>query len=76
MVAKALDIIRVDGPAHGLFLNVDKTELFKPVEDPRGRVDGVFPVNISRPRIGVKLLGGSVSLDEGICKDLASHRVS
>nr|GEX39533.1 hypothetical protein [Tanacetum cinerariifolium] len=64
MVAKALDIIKIDGPARGLFLNVDKTELFWPVEDPRSRDEGVFPINISRPLTGVKLLGGSVNLDE------------
>jgi hypothetical protein len=59
-----------------LFLNVDKTELFWPVEDPRSRVEGVFPINIARPINGVKLLGGSVSLDEGFCRDLASKRVA
>ena len=75
-VAKALDIIRTEGPARGLFLNVDKTELFWPVEDPRCRADGVFPSNIARPLHGVKLLGGSVSLDDSFCRDLASKRVS
>ncbi|GJY25784.1 hypothetical protein Tco_0400510 [Tanacetum coccineum] len=39
-------------------------------------MDGVFPINISRPLNGVKLLGGSVSLDEGFCRDLALKRVS
>ncbi|GJU24063.1 hypothetical protein Tco_1162684 [Tanacetum coccineum] len=76
MVSKALDIIKIDGPARGLFLNVDKTELFRPVEDPRSRTDGVFPINISRSLNGVKLLGGSVSLDEGFCWDLALKGVS
>ena len=47
MVAKVLDIIKTDGPARGLFLNVDKTELFWPVEDHRGKVEGVFQINIS-----------------------------
>nr|GEW63015.1 hypothetical protein [Tanacetum cinerariifolium] len=76
MVAKALDIIKTKGSAHGLFLNVDKTKIFWPVEDLRSRVEGVFPINISRPLNGVKLLGGSVSLDEGFCQDLALKRVS
>jgi hypothetical protein len=76
MVAKALDIIGTEGPARGLFLNVDKTELFWPAEDPRSRVDDMLPINIARPLNGVKLLGGSVSLDEGFCRDLASKRVS
>ena len=75
-VAKTLDIIRTEGPARGLFLNIDKTELFWPVEDPRSRADGVFPPNIARPLHGVKLLGGSVSLDDSFCRDLASKRVS
>ncbi|GKB63474.1 putative reverse transcriptase domain-containing protein [Tanacetum coccineum] len=73
MVVKALDIIRCDGPNRGLFLNVDKTELFWPVEDPRGRVEGVFPINISCPLNGVKLLGGSVSLDAQVQFDKALH---
>nr|GEV98996.1 putative reverse transcriptase domain-containing protein [Tanacetum cinerariifolium] len=76
MVAKALDIIKTKGPARGLFLNVDKTEIFWPVEDHRSRTEGVFPINISRPLNGVKLLGGSVSLDEGFCQDLALKNVS
>ncbi|GJV17233.1 hypothetical protein Tco_1362556 [Tanacetum coccineum] len=63
MVAKALDIIKSNGPNRGLFLNVDKTELFWPVKDPRGRVEGVFPINISRPLNGVKLLGGSAQVE-------------
>lgn len=36
----------------------------------------MFPINIVRPLNGVKLLGGSVSLDEGFCRDLASKWVS
>ncbi|KAL8132720.1 hypothetical protein AgCh_008265 [Apium graveolens] len=76
MVAKALDIIRADGPVRGLFLNIDKTELFWPVEDPRGRVDDIFPTNISRPLKGVKLLGSSASGDAGFYHDLSSQRVS
>ncbi|XP_074347445.1 uncharacterized protein LOC141686301 [Apium graveolens] len=76
MAAKALDIIHADGPVRGLFLNIDKTELFWPVENPRGRVDGIFPTNISRPLKGVKLLGSSASVDAGFCHDLASQRVS
>nr|GEU63281.1 hypothetical protein [Tanacetum cinerariifolium] len=56
IVAKALDIIKIDGSARGLFYNVDKTKLFWPVEDPRSRVKGVFPINISRSLNGVKLL--------------------
>ena len=41
MVAKALHIIEEDGPSHGLFLNVDKTELFWPRKNHRSREPGV-----------------------------------
>nr|GEV19097.1 epoxide hydrolase [Tanacetum cinerariifolium] len=34
------------------------------LQDHRSREEAVFPINISRSLIGVKLLGGSVSLDE------------
>ena len=64
MVAKAFDIILTDGPTRGLFLNVDKIKLFWPVEDPRSMTEGIFPKHISHPLNGVKLLGGSVSLDD------------
>ncbi|GJR09741.1 RNA-directed DNA polymerase, eukaryota, reverse transcriptase zinc-binding domain protein [Tanacetum coccineum] len=76
MVAKAIDIIKTDGPTRGMFLNVDKPELFWHVDDPRSKAEGVFPINISRSLNSVKLLGGSVSLDEGFCRDLALKRVS
>ncbi|KAL8167613.1 hypothetical protein V2J09_009112 [Rumex salicifolius] len=76
MVAKARDIIRADWSARGLFLNVDKTELFWPVEDPRSNVEGVFPIIISRPCGGVKLIGDCVSLDMGFFGDLGLKRVS
>ncbi|GKB62860.1 putative reverse transcriptase domain-containing protein, partial [Tanacetum coccineum] len=52
MVAKALDIIKTNGLARGLYLNVDKTELFWPVEDPRSRVEGVLSINIFRQTSG------------------------
>nr|GFB16712.1 hypothetical protein [Tanacetum cinerariifolium] len=39
VVGKVLDLITEDGPCCGLFLNVDKTELFWPKEDPRSRLE-------------------------------------
>jgi hypothetical protein len=63
VVGKVLELIMVDGPRCGLNLNVDKTEVFWPREDPRSRLVGVFPPNIARPLHGVKLLGGPASLD-------------
>ncbi|GKE18867.1 hypothetical protein Tco_1426444 [Tanacetum coccineum] len=76
VVGKVLELIVEDGPRCGLHLNVDKTEIFWPKEDPRSRVEGVFPPNISRPLHGVKLLGGAVSVDFGFCSELAMKRVS
>ena len=67
MVAKALHIIKEEGPSRGLFLNLDKTELFWPTEDPRSREDGFFPPNISYPCARVKLLGGPMSIVQSFC---------
>ncbi|GJS40991.1 putative reverse transcriptase domain-containing protein [Tanacetum coccineum] len=66
----------LDGPRYGLHLNVDKTELFWPKEDPRSRLEGIFPHNISRPLHGVKLLGGPVSVDVDFGSALVMKRVS
>ncbi|GKF30805.1 putative reverse transcriptase domain-containing protein, partial [Tanacetum coccineum] len=76
VVGKVLELISKDGPRCGLHLNVDKTEIFWPKEDPRSRVKGVFPSNISRPLHGVKLLGGAVSADFGFSSELVIKRVS
>lgn len=62
-VAKALSIIQAEGNCRGLHLNINKTELFWPIVDPRSLEDGVFPSNISRLDQGVELLGGPVSLN-------------
>ncbi|GJV93233.1 hypothetical protein Tco_1541046 [Tanacetum coccineum] len=45
-------------------------------EDPRSRLEGVFPPNISRPLHGVKLLGGPVSVDADFSSALVMKRVS
>lgn len=76
VVGKVLELIQVDGPLFGLHLNVDKTEVFWPTEDPRSKLMGVFPPNIARPPLGVKLLGGPVSMDLGFCSSLVSKRVA
>ncbi|GKA31015.1 hypothetical protein Tco_0717320 [Tanacetum coccineum] len=39
-------------------------------EDPRSRLIGIFPPNISRPLHGVKLLGGPASVDFNFCNEL------
>ncbi|GJT57615.1 putative reverse transcriptase domain-containing protein [Tanacetum coccineum] len=46
------------------------------VVDPRSRLEGVFPPNISRPLHGVKLLGGPVSVDADFSSALVMKRVS
>ncbi|GJR85890.1 hypothetical protein Tco_0209901 [Tanacetum coccineum] len=76
VVGKVLELITEDGPRCGLHLNVDKTELFWPKEDPKSRLEGVFPPNISRPLHGVKLLGGPVSVDLDFSNAFVMKRVS
>ncbi|GJZ19008.1 hypothetical protein Tco_0555598 [Tanacetum coccineum] len=76
VVGKVLELITEDGPRYGLHLNIDKTELFWPKEDPRSRLEGIFPHNISRPLHGVKLLGGPVSVDVDFGSALVMKRVS
>ncbi|GKB91303.1 hypothetical protein Tco_0963575 [Tanacetum coccineum] len=46
------------------------------VVDPRSRLEGIFPHNISRPLHGVKLLGGPVSVDVDFGSALVMKRVS
>nr|GEU59410.1 hypothetical protein [Tanacetum cinerariifolium] len=46
------------------------------MEDPRSRLKGIFPPNISRPVHGVKLLGGPASVDFCMCCELMKKRVS
>jgi hypothetical protein len=75
-VGKALELIMIDGPHYGLHLNVDKTEVFWPKEDPRSRLAGVFPPNIARPLHGVKLLGGPASVDLAFSSELVMKRVA
>ncbi|GKA94486.1 hypothetical protein Tco_0816524 [Tanacetum coccineum] len=58
VVGKVLELIIEDGPGCGLHLNVDKTGVFWPKEDPRSRLAGIFLPNIARPLHGVKLLSG------------------
>ncbi|GJR80490.1 hypothetical protein Tco_0151275, partial [Tanacetum coccineum] len=65
-----------DGPGCGLHLNVDKTKVFWPKEDPRSRLAGIFPPNIARPLHGVKLLGGPASVDFDFCNELVMKRVA
>ncbi|XP_026449835.1 uncharacterized protein LOC113349999 isoform X2 [Papaver somniferum] len=63
MVSKAFHIIKSEGVAVGLDLNIQKTELFWPSFGKRSTQVGVFPADIGRPSVGVKLLGGPVCLN-------------
>ncbi|GJR08519.1 hypothetical protein Tco_0791171 [Tanacetum coccineum] len=76
VVGKVLELIMKNGPRCGLHFNVDKTEVFWPKEDPRSRLEGVFPPNISRPMHGVKLLGGPASVDFDFSSELVMKRVA
>ena len=75
-VAKALDIIRLEGPSLGLQLNIKKTEVFWPSCNGVKLQEGLFPSGIGRPEKGVKLLGGAVSRDPYFIRELARRRAS
>jgi len=75
-VAKALDVIIAEGPRLGFQLNIKKTEVFLPSCDGVKVQDGLFPSEIGRPGLGVKLLGGAVSRDAGFISNLAMIRAS
>ncbi|XP_021985363.1 uncharacterized protein LOC110881398 [Helianthus annuus] len=75
-VARVLDIIRVSGPTLGLELNIKKTELFWPSCDGSKFREGLFPKDIGRPLMGVKLLGGAVSRVASLIRGLAKKRAA
>ncbi|GKD40780.1 putative reverse transcriptase domain-containing protein [Tanacetum coccineum] len=51
VVGKVLELITEDGPRRDLHLNVDKTELFWPKEDPRSSVDADFSSALVMKRV-------------------------
>ncbi|GJX82131.1 putative reverse transcriptase domain-containing protein [Tanacetum coccineum] len=75
-VAKSIDIIRAEGPRLGLELNIKKTEVFWPSCNGVKVKDGLFPRDIGRLMLGVKLLRGAVSRDAGFISSLAVKRAS
>ncbi|KAL6505584.1 hypothetical protein OROHE_022963 [Orobanche hederae] len=75
-VAKALDIIREAGPGLGMVLNICKTEIFWPSCNGSQLREDLFPSEIGRPLLGMKLLGGAVSRDEDFIKELSKKRAS
>ncbi|GKB35666.1 hypothetical protein Tco_0880608, partial [Tanacetum coccineum] len=58
-VARVLDIIKVSGPGLSLELIIKKTEIFWPSFNGVKLREGLFPIDIRRPSLGVKLLGES-----------------
>ncbi|GKE42557.1 hypothetical protein Tco_1469841, partial [Tanacetum coccineum] len=46
------------------------------MEDPRSKIEGVFPPNIARPLHDVKLLGGPASMDFDFSSELVMKRVA
>ncbi|GKF76422.1 hypothetical protein Tco_0225866, partial [Tanacetum coccineum] len=75
-VAKAIDIIRAEGPRLGLELNIKKTKVFWPSCNGVKVKEGLFPRDIGRPTLDVKLLGGAVSRDAGFISSLVVKRAS
>ncbi|GJU97539.1 hypothetical protein Tco_1326810 [Tanacetum coccineum] len=75
-VSKVLDIIKVSGPGLGLELNIKKTEIFWPLCNGIKLREGLFPVDIWRPSLGVRLLGGAVSRDADFISGLAMRRAA
>ncbi|GKA82178.1 putative reverse transcriptase domain-containing protein [Tanacetum coccineum] len=62
-VSRVLDIITVNSPGLGLELNIMKTEIFWPSCNGTKLCEGLFPVDIQRPPLSVKLIEGAVSRD-------------
>ncbi|GKC53315.1 putative reverse transcriptase domain-containing protein [Tanacetum coccineum] len=75
-VAKVLDIIKVSGPGLGLELDIKKTKIFWPSCNGMKLCEGLFPVDIQRPSLGVKLLGGAISRDTNFISGLAMRRAT
>lgn len=72
-MAKALDIIRESSPKFGVKLNIHRIEIFWPLCDDSKLVK-LFPSDIGGRILGMKLLGRSVSRDEGFIEDLSMKR--
>ncbi|GKE36208.1 putative reverse transcriptase domain-containing protein [Tanacetum coccineum] len=75
-VARVLDIIKVSGPGLGLELNIKKIEIFWPSCNGMKLRKGLFLIDIRRPSLGVKLLGGTVSRYADFISGLAMRRAA
>ncbi|GKA98412.1 hypothetical protein Tco_0826349, partial [Tanacetum coccineum] len=70
VVGKVLDLITKDGPRCGLHLNIDKTELFWPKEDPRSSVDVDFGSALVMKRVSktIGLLNAVAKINDPQCE--------
>ncbi|GKA33126.1 hypothetical protein Tco_0719493 [Tanacetum coccineum] len=75
-VVKVLEIIKLSGPGLGLELNIKKIEIFWPSCNGVKLREGLFPVNIRSPSLGVKLLGGAVSRDVNFISGMSIRRAT
>ncbi|GJX40296.1 hypothetical protein Tco_0255286, partial [Tanacetum coccineum] len=75
-VAKVLDLIKVSGPGLGLELNIKKTKIFWPSCNGMKLRESLFPIDIRRLSLVVKLLGGAVSRDAYFISGLAMRRAA
>ncbi|GKE25646.1 hypothetical protein Tco_1441030, partial [Tanacetum coccineum] len=73
---RVLDIIRVSGPCLGLELHIKKTKIFWPSCNGTKLREGLFPVDIRRPSLGVKFLGGVVSRDADFISGFATRKTT
>nr|GEU59508.1 hypothetical protein [Tanacetum cinerariifolium] len=76
VIRNVLESIIEDIPCCGLHLNVYTTEFFLPKEGPIRRLACVFPPNIARTLHGVKLLGGTASVEFDFSSELVMERVA
>lgn len=56
-------------------LNIGKTEVFWIVTNPCFYRDGLFPYDIGRSQVGVKFLGGSISMYGDFIEEFAKKKV-
>ncbi|GJX33942.1 hypothetical protein Tco_0245499 [Tanacetum coccineum] len=71
-----LEIIKVSGPGLGQELNIKKTKILWPSCNGVKLCGGLFPVDILRSSLGVKLLGGAVSRDTYFISGMALRRAA
>lgn len=74
-MAKSFDIIWETGPRLGLKLNIPKTEIFWPLCHGSKLCEDLFPSDIGKPILEMKLLSETISRDGGFIKGMPMKRV-